>query len=166
MTEGSSLAVSLSKEKILLKELSALVDREASGISLGVDSALNFVKRLEGRLKDKGKTEEDGQKKIAQLEGDVAELEKRSSQLESTISKRNSNAAQMSSRVEELRQTLAEKKNEASEDVSALVGLEDSVGEKKRQVEKLRQDLQSMAKKHQFEIDSLRKSHEEALTKL
>jgi DNA repair exonuclease SbcCD ATPase subunit len=165
LTESSSLSVSLSKVKVLLKELSALVDREASGISLGVDSASNLVKHLEGKLRDKGKTAEDRQRKIAQLEGDVAELEKRKSQMESTISEKNSTAEQLSSKLEDLRQTLTSKKNDVTATANELVELEGSIGEKKRQAEKLRQDLQAMGKKHLFEIDSLRKSHEEATTK-
>jgi chromosome segregation ATPase len=162
LTESSSLSVSLSKEKVLLKELSALVDREASGISLGVDSASNLVKHLEGKLRDKGKTAEDRQRKIAQLEGDVAEQEKRKSQLESTISEKNSSAEQLSSKLEDLRQAMTGKKNDVTSTTNELVDFEGSISEKKRQTEKLRQDLQAMEKKHQFEIDSLRKSHEEA----
>lgn len=165
MTESSSLSVSLSKEKALLKELSALADREGSGISLGVDSASNLVKHVEGKLRDKGKTEEDRQRKIAQLEGDVAELEKRKSQLESSISEKKSTTEQLSSKLADLRQILNGKKNDITTTANELVELEGSISEKKRQTEKLRQDLQAMVKKHQFEIDSLRKSHEEATNK-
>jgi chromosome segregation ATPase len=165
LAESSSLSVSLNKEKVLLKELSALVDREGSGISLGVDSAANLVKHLEGKLRDKGKTEEERQKKIAQLEGDDAELEKRKSQFETTIAERKSTAEQLGSKLDDLQQTLTGKKNDVTTAANELVELEGSTSERRRQVEKLKQDLQAMVKKHQFEIDSLRKSHEETTSK-
>jgi predicted HTH transcriptional regulator len=43
--------------------------------------------------------------------------------------------------------------------------LESSINEKKRLTEKLRSDFQETSKKHQFEIMSLKKSHEEAVSK-
>jgi chromosome segregation ATPase len=165
LTESSSLPVSLSKEKAILKELSAIVDRETSGISLGVDSATNLIKHVEGKMKDKSKTDEDRLRKIAQLEGDVAELEKRNSNLGETISEKNSNAEQLSSKLEELKQNLGERKKEITSVANELVELESSISERKRLAEKLRSDLQGMTKKHQFEIESLKKSHEESASK-
>ncbi len=165
MTESSSLPVSLTKKKAILKELSAIVDRETSGISLGVDSAENLVKHLEGRMKDREKADEEKLRRIAQLEGDVAEQEKKRSQLEEIISRKDSEAKELSSKLQELKETLGERNNEIKDLASELVELESSRNEKKRLTEKLSSDLQEKSKKHQFEIESLKKSHEEAVSK-
>jgi chromosome segregation ATPase len=165
LTESSSLPVSLNKKKAILKELSVIVDRETSGISLGVDSAAGLVKHLEGKMRDKSKADEDRLRKIAQLEGDVAELEKKGSQSEETISKNESEAGELSSKLEELKKTLTERKNEITSLTNELIELENSITEKKRLTEKLRSDLQEMSKKHQIGIESLKKSQEEAISK-
>lgn len=165
MTESPSLPVSLTKKKAILKELSAIVDREASGISLGVDSAANLVKHLEGKMRDKSKADEERLRRIAQLEGDVAEQEKRKSQLEETTSKKDSEASELSSKLRELKEALSERNNEISDLTKELVELEGSANEKKRIAEKFRSDLQETSKRHQFEIESLKKSQEEAVSK-
>jgi chromosome segregation ATPase len=165
LTESPSLPVSLTKKKAILKELSAIVDREASGISLGVDSAANLVKHLEGKMRDKSKADEERLRRIAQLEGDVAEQEKRKSQLEETTSKKDSEASELSSKLRELKEALSERNNEISDLTKELVELEGSANEKKRIAEKFRSDLQETSKRHQFEIESLKKSQEEAVSK-
>lgn len=165
MTESSSLPISLTKKKAILKELSVIVDRETSGISLGVDSAASLVKHLEGKMKDKIRADEDRLRKMAQLDGDVAEQEKKRSQLEETISKKESETGELSSKLQELKNTLGERSNEIARLASELAELESSISEKKRLAEKLRSDLQETSKKHQFEIESLKKSQEEAVSK-
>ena len=165
MTESSSLPISLTKKKAILKELSVIVDRETSGISLGVDSAANLVKHLEGKMKDKVRTDEERLRKIAQLEGDVAEQEKKRSELEETISRKDSEAEELSSKLKELKEALSQKNNEIKDFTSELIEVESSVNEKKRLAEKLSSDLQETSKRHRFEIESLKKSQEEAVSK-
>jgi chromosome segregation ATPase len=165
LTESSSLPISLTKKKAILKELSAIVDRETSGISLGVDSAANLVKHLEGKMKDKTRTDEERLRKIAQLDGDVTEQEKKKSELEETISKKDSQAEELSSKLQELREALNGRNNEIRDFTNVLLELESSANEKKRLTEKLSSDLQETSKRHQFEIESLKNSHDEAVSK-
>jgi DNA repair exonuclease SbcCD ATPase subunit len=165
LTESLSLPISLTKKKAILKELSVIVDRETSGISLGVDSAASLVKHLEGKMKDKVRTDEERLRKIAQLEGDAAELEKRRSEQEEAISRKDSEAEELSSKLQELRETLNQRNNEIKDFTSELLEVESLVSEKKRLAEKLSSDLQEASKRHRFEIESLKKSQEEAVSK-
>nr|MDO8135039.1 hypothetical protein [Candidatus Njordarchaeum guaymaensis] len=165
MSDISSLSASLSKEKALAKELAALIDREVSGVSLGIDSTLHLVKSLESRLRDKSRTEEDKQRKIAQLEGDVSELEKKKGQLELTLTEKNTSADQLTSKINDLRRTLTETKDGTTNAIRDHEELDASLVGKKRQLDRMKADLQSMKKKHDFEIDSLKKSQEETTSR-
>jgi DNA repair exonuclease SbcCD ATPase subunit len=165
LTEISSLPVSLTKKKAILKELSAIVDRETSGISLGVDSAASLVKHLEVRMKDKIGADEERLRKIAQLEGDVAEQEKKKSELEETVSRKDSEAGELSSKLQELKETLNQRNNGIKDLTSEQLELENSENEKRRLTEKLSSELQETSKRHQAEIGSLKKSQEEAVSK-
>jgi chromosome segregation ATPase len=116
-------------------------------------------------MKDKSKADEERLRRIAQLEGDVAEQEKKKSQLEESISRKDSEAGELSTKLQELKEALSERNNEINDISKELVELESSVSEKKRIAEKLRSDLQETSKRHQFEIESLKKSQEEAVSK-
>jgi chromosome segregation ATPase len=165
LSDISSLSASLSKEKAIVKELVAIIDRESSGISLGIDSVLHLVKSLESRLRDKSRTEEDRQRRIAQLDGEVSELEKKRGQLQLALNEKNTNADQLTSKINDIKRNLGETKDGIANATQENEQLDASLVGKKRQFERMNSDLQSMKKKHDFEIESLKKSQEEAKAK-
>nr|MDO8098818.1 hypothetical protein [Candidatus Njordarchaeota archaeon] len=165
MSDISSLSASLSKEKAIVKELVAIIDREASGMSLGIDSTLHLVKSLETRFKDKSRTQEDKQRRIAQLDGEVSELEKKKGQIQLALNDKNANAEQLTSKINDIKRTLVETKDGTTNAAQEYEQLDASLVGKKRQLDRMKADLQSMKKKHDFEIESLKKSQEEAKVK-
>jgi chromosome segregation ATPase len=165
LSDISSLSASLSKEKAIVKELVAIIDREASGMSLGIDSILHLVKSLESRLRDKNKIEEDKQRRIAQFDGEVSELEKKKGQLQLSLNDKNANADQLTSKINEVKRALIETKDGITKSTQEYEQLDASLVGKKRQLDRMKADLQSMKKKHSSEIESLKKSQEEASAK-
>jgi len=165
LSDISSLSASLSKEKAIVKELVAIIDREASGMSLGIDSTLHLVKSLETRFKDKSRTQEDKQRRIAQLDGEVSELEKKKGQIQLALNDKNANAEQLTSKINDIKRTLVETKDGTTNAAQEYEQLDASLVGKKRQLDRMKADLQSMKKKHDFEIESLKKSQEEAKVK-
>jgi chromosome segregation ATPase len=131
-------------------------------LSLGIDSTLHLIKSLESRVRDKNKTDEDKQRKIAQIDGDVSELERKKEQLETALTEKNANTEQLASKTNDVRRTLAEVKDGIANATRDNDQLDSSIVEKKRQLERMKAELQSMKKKHEAEIDTLRKSQEEA----
>jgi chromosome segregation ATPase len=131
-------------------------------LTLGIDSTLHLIKSLESRVRDKIRIEEDKQRKIAQNEGDVSELERKKEQLDLALTEKNSNTEQLVTKTNDMRRTLAEVKDGLANATRDNNQLDSSMVEKKRQLERMKADLQSMKKKHEAEIDSLRKSQEEA----
>jgi chromosome segregation ATPase len=149
-----------------MKDVLATVDREASNLSSGISAVSDLVKHLESKVKDRGKTEDEKIKRKAQIEAEIAGLEKKKSLTESLIEEKKAHSEQTKSKTTDLSQAMADAKNECVEGSKELSRLERSIDEKKREVEKLKSELQSIKKKHDSDIGSLRKSHWEITSKL
>ena len=166
MSEISDLTASLNKMKAAMKDALSDVNKEANNVSSGMNTISDLVKHFESRIKDRGKIEDEKIKKKTQIEREIFELEKKKSLMESVVTEKSSSTEQTNSKREDLKRTLESTKNDCTEASKEVSELERSINDKKREADKLRSELQSIKKKHDSDIQSLRKSYDEASSRL
>jgi chromosome segregation ATPase len=152
--------------KAAMKDVLSEVNKEANNVSSGMNAISDLVKHFESRVKDRGKIEDEKIKKKAQIEREIFELEKKKSLRESVIAEKSSSTEQTSTKLEDLQRTLENTKDEGTEASKEVTELERSLDEKKKEADKLRSELQSINKKQDSDAQSLRKSFEEANSRL
>jgi chromosome segregation ATPase len=161
MSEISNLTTAFNKMKAAVKDALASVNKESNNISDGLNVTGDLVKHFESRVKDRSKIEDEKTKKEAQIEKEIVELEKKKSLMQSAYTEKTSDTEQIN-KVEQLKQTLASTEDESESASNKVDELERSISDKKREADKLRSEIQSIKKKHDSDIRSLRTSHDEA----
>ncbi|WXG46661.1 MAG: hypothetical protein WED05_08405 [Candidatus Atabeyarchaeum deiterrae] len=161
MSEISNLTTVFNKMKAAVKDALASVNKESNNISDGLNATSDLVKHFESRVKDRSKIEDEKTKKEAQIEKEITELEKKKSLMQSTYGEKTSGMEQIG-KLEELKKTLASTEDECESASKKVNELERSISDNKREADKLGSEIQSIKKKHDSDIRSLRGSHDEA----
>ncbi|MFX1485585.1 MAG: hypothetical protein ACFFBS_00480 [Promethearchaeota archaeon] len=160
MSEVSTLALALKKNKTTLSELQAAIERELNEAISEIDALIRHAENLENMLKEKWQVTENKEKIISELEIEINQFKGEKAQLETQIANRKDELLRLNREKENLQSQLERKQTELDGSERKLDQLVHGTEERQDLITKLKADLEDIKKEHEKAIAGLRAAYE------
>lgn len=160
MSEVSTLALALKKNKTTLTELQAAIGRELNEAISEIDALIRHAENLENMLKEKWQMTENKEKTISDLEIEITQFEGEKAQRETQIASRKDEVLRLKREKENLQSQLEQKQIELDGTKRKLDQLIQGTEEHQDLIAKLNGELENIKNEHEKAIADLRTAYE------
>ena len=160
MSEISTLALALKKNKTTVTELKAAIERELNEAMSEIDALIRHTENLETILKEKWQITENKEKIISDLEIEITNFEGAKAQVETQITNRNEELLGLGREKDNLQSQLEQKQIDLDGAKRKLEQLTQDTKDQQELITKLKGDLENVKSEHEKSIADLRVAYD------
>ena len=160
MSEISTLALALKKNKTTVTELKAAIERELNEAMSEIDALIRHTENLETILKEKWQITENKEKIISDLEIEITNFEGAKAQVETQITNRNEELLGLGREKDNLQSQLEQKQIDLDGAKRKLDQLTQDTKDQQELITNLKGDLENVKNEHEKSIADLRVAYE------
>ena len=160
MSEVSTLALALKKNKTTVTELKAAIERELNEAMSEIDALIRHTENLETTLKEKWQITENKEKIISDLEIEITNFEGEKAQVETQITNRKEELLGLGREKDNLQSQLEQKQIDLDGAKRKLDQLTQDTKDQQELITKLKGDLENVRSEHEKAIADLRVAYD------